>query len=157
MQIVVMLEMAEQSKGLIKEATYGGEKKEKVQSIFSASDGFSTARLSSPVWRVAFYFYLGHFFPLVSSLSFFIHSTQNRSQGSTVLIHWLLLGGDALDQVSGLCSGLDQEEALGRVRVSPHHPPHPPLRAWNGWGSGMRPVSRGGRGLWRKVPHRVWL
>lgn len=97
------------------------------------------------------------FFPLFPLSPFSYISTQNRSQGSTVLIHWLLLGRDALDQVSGLCSGLDQEEALGRVRVSPHHPPHPPVRAWNGWGSGMWPVSRGGRGPWRKVPHRVWL
>lgn len=39
-----------------------GEKKEKVQSISSASNGFSTARLSSPVWSVAFYFYLDPFF-----------------------------------------------------------------------------------------------
>lgn len=78
MRIVVMLEMAEQSKGLIKEATYG-ERKKKRPSLSSASDGFSTARLSSPLWRVVFY--LGHFFLFVSSLFLFIHFYPEQESG----------------------------------------------------------------------------
>ena len=87
--------------------------KEKIQSLSSASNGSSTARLSSPVCSVPFYFYLGlfFFFPLFPLSSYSCISTQNRSQGSTVPIHWCLLGRDALDQVSGCCSGLDQKEA----------------------------------------------
>lgn len=109
-----------------------GEKKKR-SSLSSASDVFLTARLSSPVWSGSILLLLRSFFsPCFLSLLFlYISPLQNRSQGSTVLIHWLLLGGDALDQVIGLCSGLTRKKHWKGTREST--PPHLPV-PWNGWG-----------------------
>ena len=131
MQIVVMLEMAEQSKGLIKEGTYGKRKGPVSLLCFkwllNSQALFACLQCTILLLLSSFFF-----FPLFPLSSYSCISTQNRSQGSTVPIHWRLLGRDALDQVSGCCSGLDQEEAPGRVHVSPHHPPHLAAHAWNG-------------------------